>query len=210
MNDINDFQIYNKLKEIISLKKTIINSCLDIGCGINPTLNWFKKVFNSTNFLCVEPDLEIFKRLKDLNIKCIKDLNETNELFDLVIAKEVFEHINKEDCISFLKKCKKQTNKIFAMTVPNFENWNENLKSVDIELRFVPDHFSFFKPTSQNFHDHKLYLTPEILENYLKQVFNDEWDIQIFRAWPWEIKDMARIRKFNLYFKIFAIIIKKD
>ena len=96
---------------------------------------------------------------------------------------------------------------MFAMTTPNFEYW-DRFRAIDDyqKCRWIPDHARDFKPGSPNPHAHQQEMTPSNLHGYMTEVFPaNEWAVSVFRAWPWEISDLARGRSFKMFFKLFAL-----
>jgi hypothetical protein len=126
-------------------------------------------------------------------------------MFDLSMALETIEHLRPEETIGFLNFCARITEKLFVLTTPNFEYWR-NMKATEDykECRWHPDHFRYFKPNSDDPHDHKQEMTPRILESCIRQSeFSSGWDVRIFRAWPWRLVDQARDVSFQMHFKLF-------
>ena len=185
-------------------------SCLDVGSGKRHMNRWFQKFTFSAEpkrFAAVEIDPEIIGWLEENNIevKMPDDLNSRE--FDLTLAKEVLEHLSPEDTIPFLNVCESATNKVFALTTPNFEYWS-NRKPIEKwkELKFIPQHLIYYKPNSSNPHDHRQEMSVPILTDYFERSnFKHEWNIDIFRAWPMEITDKVRGDIFRIYYKIMAI-----
>lgn len=185
-----------------------LESCLDVGCGRNPVNGWFCKVAASPDarFVAADSDPDILAELAGRGLESIDPLaTDPAPRCDLVVAKEVIEHLRPEDTSDFLAFCARSTIKVFALTTPNFEYWPK-LRAADRELRFVPDHFPAFNPRSSNPHMHKQEMTPAGLQRDLEVAFpSPAWDVRVFRAWPWTLRDEARGRDFPVTFKIFAL-----
>jgi hypothetical protein len=190
-----------------------LGSCLDVGCGKRPVREWFLRIARGPDcrFLATEVDPEIIEVLRAQGVTVVNPSNTELDLTsDLVLAKEVIEHVDPAESEEFLAFCARHTAKLFALTTPNFEYW-PRLKAVDPELRWVPDHFGDFKPTSKDPHDHRQEMTPEVLVRQFSKAFpSDRWRWRVYRAWPWRISDVARKREWTLYFKVFAIAWRSD
>lgn len=189
-----------------------LDSALDIGCGLNPNDQWFKKFEYSTNdalFAAVEPDERIRQRLKDRDITFYPSLTDVNRRFKLCILTEVLEHIPLEKCGSFLQELEKTIDGIAVISVPNYEHWpTSDLSEHNKQCRWWPD-FAPIKPHSASYHDHKHATTPESVLSLLSNTFSaDQYEVRVYRAWPWMIHDLSRNIEFKHYFKVFASIRK--
>jgi hypothetical protein len=207
---------YYKIQPLIQSHAVAENvnfaSCLDVGSNIRHQASWFGKFSRSIEpkqYIAADIDEPILKQLKELGIDAVNPLTSDRNLnSDLVMALEVVEHLEEKNNHDFFSFLQKNTKKMLACTTPNFEYW-ENLKPLEDykELRWVPDHFKDFKPSSADPHTHKQAFTPESLLLTLEKYFNsEEWKISVYRAWPWEIKDCSRDRSYKVFFKIFAIV----
>ena len=206
-------QIFPIIQEVAVENGFMFDSMLDVGSGLRTLDKWFLNFKFSTElheYYAAEVDEDIISKLAAAGISTI-DLFKEDRPCDLVVAAEVLEHILPEDSLSFLDCCKRNTRKLFAMTVPNFEYWHHLKAEGDMkECRWLPDHFKDFNPRSDDPHMHKQEMTPEVLMEYVSRVFDkDNWGICIMRAWPWRLTDVARKRDFELYFKLFAIAVRR-
>ena len=197
-------------------------SCLDVGSGKQAKTEWFSKfryAIPPKMFVAAEIDSEIIDILisRGTDARMPQQLS-TDEVFDLTLALEVIEHQTSDESVNFLNFCASHTNKMFALTTPNFEYWNigsrfDSVRATESykECRWLPDHLTCFDSTSDNPHHHKQAVTLESLANcFAASRFGDgNWDIHIFRAWPWAITDKARDASFEMFFKIFALAIKR-
>ncbi|MCU0542125.1 MAG: hypothetical protein MUE44_08015 [Oscillatoriaceae cyanobacterium Prado104] len=184
-------------------------SCLDVGCGSRPMKSWFEKfsAADRPTYIGAETDEEILAYLAKQGVEAVNPFTTKRDLAsDFVLAMEVIEHIKPADSASFFEFCARNTKKMFALTTPNFEYW-QNLKATGdtTGCRWVPDHFKDFRPNSTNSHHHKQEMTPELVLSYLSVAFpKPNWEYRVFRAWPWSISDLAQDKNWTLYFKIFA------
>ena len=181
---------YDRIESVIvevsrSLQYSL-NSCIDIGCGLRPANDWFAKISNpGSKFVGVDTDEKIIGELRSRGIDAVSSLNFDRTLVaDLVLAKEVIEHLRPTETESFLESCKRSTVKLFALTTPNFEYWRSQ-RAIDKGLRWVPDHFKDFRPGSSNPHHHKQEMTPELVAERMRKTFgSDEWSWSVLRTWP--------------------------
>jgi hypothetical protein len=200
----------NGLIERVAASNNIgLQSCLDVGCGRAPVTGWFQSIAGKdAPHTGVETDPQIIRVLQERGFDVVNPFTTDRDLSrDLVIAKEVAEHIQKKDAASFFEFCAKNTRKMFAMTTPNFEYW-ERLKPNDKEMRFMPSHMLHFDPDSEDPHVHKQIMTPVSVQKALRRAFGAGWKIKVYRAWPWRLTDVARSKEWDVYFKIFAIAYK--
>lgn len=211
-----NWSILPLVEEIVREKSLNITSCLDVGSGARPKIEWFLKTYGqSSSFCALEVDKKLRKKLDSMGVFSVASFEEINSKgYDLTLLLEVLEHLKPDDSLSFLQKVANNTNTLLAMTVPNFEYWDENLKQLEKYrlIRWIPDHFRIYEPDSPNFHRHRQRMTPEILYDYLSLAFpRPTWKVFIFRAWPWEIIDRSiSNRRQKFYFKIFAVAIREN
>lgn len=190
------------------------DSLLDIGSSDRPLNGWFcryGRAIDPRRYLALEIDPVMVARLQAKGLEVATSFQKVSRPSELTLALEVLEHIKPEDSVSFLSQCAGLTGKLFGLTTPNFEYWNRfRAKPEYKECRWIPDHAPGLRPGSANPHDHQQEMTPENLSSYMQQAFPPEtWDVQVMRAWPWELKDVARGTVFQLYFKLFAVAIRR-
>jgi hypothetical protein len=204
-------QMYPLVRDVAALKGFEFESCLDIGCGRNPVHAWFEKQEYSSKpsqFAGIDSDPEIVSEMKAKGIDIFHPGEYPEDRrADLVIAKEVLEHIAPEDTSDFLSFCAKKTRKCFAMTTPNFEYWPKRRTAAPNEwCRWIPDHLIYLKPGSSNPHDHQQEMTVDLVNELLVAHFPaPEWNVHVVRAWPWTIVDNVTGNSLIYYFKIFAV-----
>lgn len=191
------------------------SSILDVGSSDRPVVEWFRKYKRSKEprrYTALEIDHVKVEVLRSRNLEVVTDFEAVERgAYDLTLAKEVIEHIKPEDTVDFLKGCESSTASLFALTTPNFEYWRRFRALSDYqECRWIPDHAIDLKPGSANPHHHQQEMTPSVLATYMCEAFSiARWDITIYRAWPWEIRDVSRDRTFSLYFKLFATAVRR-
>lgn len=205
------YKIQGLIAEIAEENRIKFESCLDVGCGLKPAITWFRSLAGANAVhTCTESDPEMVGTLLQRGVDVVDPFNTDRDLTrDLVLAKEVAEHITREDSPDFFRFCAKNSRKMFAMTTPNFEYWLRK-KPNDKEMKFMPSHMLHFDPASKNPHNHKQIMTPQSVHNYLTNAFDRSWEIRVYRAWPWKIRDIARGKEWNLHFKIFAMAWKQS
>lgn len=202
------------VENIVSERSLSIKSCLDIGSGTRPKIEWFSETYGqSSSFCALEADKKLRQKLCSKGIYSVASFDDiSKKSYDLTLMLEVLEHIKPDESLDFLKKISEKTNILFAMTVPNFEYWDENLKPLEKYrlIRWIPDHFPMYEPDSLNIHRHRQRMTPDILFDYLSLAFpSPTWKVLIFRAWPWEIIDRSvKDKKQKFYFKIFGVALR--
>lgn len=205
------------VEEVITRENLAVHSCLDVGSGARPKHEWFNKAFGRTDgvrFAALEADEKLRKQLSKINVSSVESFSSISDRsYDLAIALEVVEHLRPENSIDFLRQIARVTNRIFAMTVPNFEYWNERFRAKPEfkDIRWIPDHFVAWDPNSDNPHKHKQMTTPNSIRQYLRDSFPAEhWNCEVIRAWPWELKDRARGFRTTYYFKVFAVAMRRS
>lgn len=188
-------------------------SLLDVGSSDRPLVDWFYKfrfAREPFRYLAVEVDPHQVAKLIERNLQVV-DRIPNGEEFDLTLALEVLEHIRPEQSLAFLRQCARATNKLFALTTPNFEYWQKFRPRPEYkECRWLPDHVTAFKPGSSDPHAHQQEITPESLHEYMILAFPPpEWEVSVIRAWPWLLQDESRANQYHLYFKLFATARRK-
>lgn len=192
------------------------DSCLDVGCGLNPLVDWFRKAGVASPgaaYYATDAHDEVKAKLAERGVSALKP-EELPSGFqaDLVIAAEVLEHVTPTEVTHFLEDLRARTRKMLAITCPNFEYFNvERRMANDPELRFVPDHLKDFASRSADPYMHKFATTPAIVGSALSKVFvAPDWRLRVFRAWPWVLTDIPAKRTFLLHFKVFALALRTD
>lgn len=210
IDSFSGYRIEPVIDALVKRSNLQLASCLDVGCGTRPMKSWFHKFSKASmpSYIGVETDEQILAHLAQQGVDAINPFTTKRDLSsDLVLAMEVIEHIKPADSASFFEFCAQNTKKVFALTTPNFEYW-QNLKATGdtTGCRWVPDHFKDFRPNSNNSHHHKQEMTPELVLSYLSVAFpKPNWEYRVFRAWPWSIADLAQNKNWSLYFKIFGL-----
>ncbi len=205
--------IFPLLDNGITSRKLALNSCLDVGCGINPVDDWFYKYATTSDAryhaIDVHPEVKRILSEKGINVMSPSEVPDLFEA-DLVLAQEVIEHIPPEGVEEFIMRLRKWTGKVLALTCPDFSGLDTVRKlNIDREIRFVPDHLKNFHPDSKDPYMHKFAVTPEILLPLLERAFPaPDWSVYVYKAWPWLLTDIPSGRSYLAYCKIFALVWK--
>src|SRR5574344_320502 len=160
-------QRIDKLVQDIVKKSGLKNGTkvLDFGCGVGFMSLFFQKY--GFNTFGIEKSIPFLEKHKELNIQSFEDLKKSNfekNMFDLIILKDVLEHLDNptemlEELISYLKP-----NGFFYIRVPNLYHYPFHW-SIDTE-----GHINHFTPKTLN----KLF----VLNNMKKFSFVNVYDIK--------------------------------
>ena len=126
IKNLQDFIIYNK-----------VNTILDLACG---DFLWMRLVINNISEFKKYHGIDIVDDLVKKNIKLYsneninfsnQDIIEINidESYDLVIARDLFIHLDNKNIIKTIKKIKNSNAKFFAVSTTPEIKINKNLKS---------------------------------------------------------------------------------
>lgn len=214
--DLVDRKIHRPLRDLAIALDIGFSSMLDVGCGRARADMWFARSEISEaprRYVGLEVDEDIARYLEGqgVEVRSPEELHD-DDVFDLTFSAEILEHLKPEETRGFLESVEVRTAKVAAFTTPNFEYWDRlNPRSGMEELRWVPDHFSFFDEDSTDPHVHKQGFEPQSLYDALAEVFvPDVWHISVHRAWPWRLFDSSVGTEFDVAFKLFAFAWKRD
>ncbi len=210
IEEVADRHILRLLADTARANGLSFSSCLDIGCGLNPLIDWFRSSGITTEgarYFATDAHDDVLARLQQRGVHATKpDELPKDFTADLVIAQEVLEHVPPQDVADFVANLRDRANMMVALTCPNFEMFDPvSHRAIEPELRFVPDHLRNFDPRSNHPYMHKLATTPDMVGNLLAATFGSDWTLQVFRAWPWRLEDIPAERAFRVYFKTFAL-----
>lgn len=224
---VNAKQIPALVKRFAIDNDVCFGSCVDIGGGRARKDLWFQKFSHSVepkDYTCIETDETIVEELRaqDVDVRHPEDVGD--EKWDLSLALEVIEHVGESETGDLLEFVRSHTRTLVALTTPNVEYWtldgtggdNRNVLRLRADsnsdgLRFIPDHAHQYDPESLSPHTHKQLFTPGSLRNVLDATFKEDyWGVRVYRAWPWEITDLASDATYMIYFKLFALVWRKD
>ena len=206
-----DRNIFPLLERGLQERKIELNSCLDVGCGMNPLDEWFRKNAASAQaqYYAIDAHPAVKEGLAQKGITVMTPWDvPANFSSDLVIAAEVIEHVPKDDIAKFVSSLNQWTGKVLALTCPNFADFDVNRKlAKNKELRFVPDHLVDFNAQSTDPSFHKTETTPGMLLDALQKGFPaPEWSVTVYKAWPWLLADIPAGKSYLIYFKLFALV----
>ena len=202
-------QMHAVLRDLARTEDLWFDSCLDVGCGRTRYDRWFERFERNTapaRYVGLETDGEIIDQLVAEGVDVRHAIDAPGDCrSDLTLCIEVVEHVLPEDTPAFFEFVAANTEKAMMLTTPNFEYWNGTRALPDYrECRWIPDHLPSFDPRGGP-HHHKQAMTPESVRDYLTAAFRPpEWEVRVYRAWPWRLEDEVSRRSFQLYFKIFA------
>ena len=209
MTDIETHKLPPLLQQHAKAINARFRSLADVGSSNRPAVEWFRQWQLSEephDYTAIDVDDSKLSELRARGLKTSNSLEDIDQ-HDLTIAKEVIEHIPADDSIEFLIKCEAKTGILFGLTTPNFEYWKNKRPAGEYkEMRFVPDHMKALKPGSANPHHHQQEMTKDSLTNYMQAAFPaPKWETFVYRAWPWNLQDLARGSEYKIYFKLMAI-----
>lgn len=132
------------LDKIIKVKNPKV---LEVGAGVGVVANFLQR--KGIDYLGIEIDKKTVERAKkaNLNIKQgdFKSLNKLEDTFDIILAFEVFEHLQDLDLLFKILEQKIKPNGFLGFTVPNYNKYlnykNHNYK---IYQSGPPIHLNFF------------------------------------------------------------------
>lgn len=208
-----DRNIFPLLQNGILARKLKLESCLDVGCGMNPVDDWFHAYAVNPaaryHAIDVHPDVKRVLSGKGINVMSPAEVPADFQA-DLVLAQEVIEHIPPQQVDEFVMQLRKWTRKVMALSCPDFSGLDTVKKlSIDRDIRYVPDHLKNFYPDSKDPYMHKFAVTPDLLLPVLQRAFpQPEWSVSVYQAWPWLLTDIPSGKSKLVYSKIFAVVWK--
>jgi SAM-dependent methyltransferase len=210
IEELADRTILRLLADTARANGLVFSSCLDIGCGLNPLIDWFRGSGITTEgarYFATDAHDDVLTRLQQRGVYATRPEDLPRDFTaDLVIAQEVLEHITPAGVEEFVAGLRDHARKMVALTCPNFEMFDPiSNRAIEPELRFVPDHLGNFDPHSTHPYMHKLATTPDMVGGLLARIFGPDWTLRVFRAWPWRLEDLPAERTFQVYFKTFAL-----
>lgn len=210
--EVDDRRIHRLIRDLAREQDLRFASCLDVGCGRSRYDRWFDKFQYSKEprrYIGLDDDPLIREELTAEGVDIRSSAGAGACASDLTLAVEVIEHVLPEDSADFFAFLAASTRKAMALTTPNFEYWHgSNFRQVPDyrECRWVPDHAPIWNPGGGP-HTHKHWMTAEHVDELLRGAFpSGEWEHQVFRAWPWVLRDVSVNREFRLHFKLFALV----
>lgn len=192
-------------------------SCLDIGCGRSRYDQWYarsERAVSPREYLGVDADPAVLAELREAGVSVCEPGVVDERPFDLVLALEILEHLDRDAVDEFLDFVRDHTGQLAIFTTPNGEYWDTGRWSphaLAAGCRWLPDHITHFDPTSTDPHVHKHLFSPDELREALVRAFPPpSWAVAVYRAWPWRIEDLANDTSYTLSFKIFAAAWRVD
>lgn len=192
-----------------------VHSVADVGCGTRPMYPWIQKMNTDgeLEYFGVDVDPAAKAKLSEMGLECLSPEEAAQRRAEVVLAYEVIEHIPEAETDEFWSFLRAMTQDILVMTTPNFEGFKDGIHpTADYsEMRYVPDHFKDWSPTSTDPHAHKVAFTAESLSEQIKSVFDPkEWDWLVYRAWRWSIIDHSTQTVHQHHFKLHSVVWRKE
>jgi 2-polyprenyl-3-methyl-5-hydroxy-6-metoxy-1,4-benzoquinol methylase len=187
------------------------DSLLDVGFGSRPLDQWFlrqRRIEAPRRYVGIDQDPKAVEAAVSRNVLAYSGFNAPFDLTsDLVIAADVLEHVAPSSAMSLLKKCASLTTKLFALSTLNARQWSRTGVRRDFgKLKFLPDSvLQCYRPDDDPARIRNV-VDAERVHAMMHEAFdNSEWDIEVYEAWPWEIRDLSGDAEFKCYLKTFAI-----
>ncbi len=193
-----------------------LDSLLDVGFGSRPLDQWFmrqRRAEAPRRYVGIDNDPKAVEAAVGRGVMAFSGFNAPFDLAsDMVVAADVIEYIAPSSAMSLLKKCASLTTKIFALSTLNARHWSRTGVKRDFNrLRFLPDSvLQCYRPDEDPARIRNV-IDAERVAVMMHEAFDDtEWDIEVYEAWPWEIRDLSGDAEFRCYLKTFAIAVAKD
>ena len=140
------------------------NTLLDVGCGEGFTANWFYKkgvnvsAVDFSDFAIKQFHPELIDKINFIKCDLINDNFLPNEQFDIIILKNVLEHVKDIDKLILSLKSKMHSNSLLVILIPNdtsnpfLDSYLEinNFDFKDIKTYAPPEHLRYFSFDSLN------------------------------------------------------------
>lgn len=177
----------NWLGKIIQKEIKYDDSVLSVGCGILQDINGLdcKSLFGIDIY---EPYIN---KLNSIGVNAIcADVTkyEFKEKFDIVLALDIIEHLEKDDAIDLIKKMKSIANKKVIIYTPSyfFDNISVNYKGEKINILewLNNSNVSPYKNLGINkFQEHKCFISEEELIEFGFFTSTDNIDNNVYAIW---------------------------
>jgi hypothetical protein len=211
-----DRRVHGLVRDTAIAQDMRFSSCLDIGCGRSRYDKWFQRLRQAEaphRYIGLDSDERIVAELQAEGVEVHRSPEGVDCRSDLTLCVEVIEHVLPEDSDDFFRFVAANTNKVVALTTPNFEYWQgSNFRALPElrECRWLPDHVRTWNPKGGP-HAHKQWMTAGLLDDYFTRLVpRDRWAHQVYRAWPWRLTDVTTDQTFELHFKLFAVAWRTD
>jgi hypothetical protein len=192
------------------------DSLLDVGFGTRPLDQWFarqRRTEAPRRYVGIDQDSKAVETAVSRGTLAFVGFNAPFDLTsDLVIAADVLEHVAPSSATSLLKKCASLTTKMFALSTLNARQWTRTgMKRDYTRLKFMPDSVvQCYRPDDDPSRIRNV-IDSERVASLMHETFDDrEWDVEVYEAWPWEIRDLSGDAEFRCYLKTFAVAVAKE
>jgi hypothetical protein len=191
------------------------DSLLDIGCGMRPLDHWFTRFKRSEaprRFIGIDPNAAAVEALVQRGQMAFTGFNARFDMTsDLVIAGDVLEYLTPSSAGSFVRKCASLTAKLFALSTVNAQHWSRTGVRREFGwIRWVPDSVYECFGQGDDFARIRNPMSADQVAGLMRAAFDPaKWDLVIYQAWPWEVRDLATDNAARFCLKTFAIAIAK-
>jgi hypothetical protein len=212
---IDDSKLVPRIMQLAEDRDLYFDSLLDVGCGLRPLNRWFARYARSEaprRYIGLDKDDTAVQSLKAQGVLGLPSFNADFPLAsDLVIAADVLEYLNPSSTAPFLKKCASLTCKMFALSTPNARHWTRRgMKKEHGWVKWLPDSAIQCFAESESARIRNLTDADQIAALMLEAFDAEKFDIAVYEAWPWEIRDLAGGESECFHLKTFAVAIAKD
>jgi len=187
----------------------------DVGCGTRPLQPWLRKLKpeGQLDYFGVDVDPAAVAKLNEMGLECVGPDEAAQRQAQVVFAYEVVEHIPPAEDDDFWSFLQGLTQDVLVLTTPNFEGFRNGIypEPDRTEMRYVPDHFKDWSPTSTDPHAHKIAYTAQSLSDRIASHFpGPTWDHLVYRAWRWTLVDHGAGTVHEHYFKLHAVAWRRE
>jgi hypothetical protein len=216
LRETQETRLLSLVQQALESRDIYIDSLLDVGFGNRPLDQWLvrqKRTEAPRRYVGIDQDPKVVEALAARNVLAFSGFNAPFDLTsDLVIAADVLEYVAPSSAMSLLKKCASLTTKVFALSTLNAKQWSRTGVKRDFpKLRFLPDVvLQCYRPDEDPARIRNIVDAQRVYE-MMREAFDDsEWDIEVYEAWPWEIRDLTGDAEFKCHLKTFALAIAKN
>jgi len=117
-----------RLKEIINIIPSDVNSLLDVGCGNGFIVNFLKKIDKYKKLVGLDISSVALKSVKTEKVQgSVENIPFKDKSFDLVMCLEVLEHLSEKNFQKGISELQRVSKKYILITVPNKESLERSL-----------------------------------------------------------------------------------
>ncbi|MCW5733910.1 MAG: class I SAM-dependent methyltransferase [Enhydrobacter sp.] len=209
-------RLIDLVTQIAEQRDLYFDSLLEMGFGRRPLDQWFRRFKRSEvprRYIGVDPDAAAVEALASRGEMAFAKVHSGFDMTsDLVIAADVLEYLTPSAAESFVKRCASLTSKMFALATLNAEHWNRKGIRNDFRwVRWVPDSvYECFPYDNRPGAIHNPVSAPQVLD-LLRAAFDpSKWDLAVYEAHPWEIRELTTGNTARFSLKTFAFAIARN